>query len=50
MISINAAAANPSPELAEKRPAFNLFLGLAHQMGLRNQQRFGDSTGTLAEI
>ena len=32
------------------RPMTNLFLGLAHNMGLRNVQRFGDSTGRLEDI
>jgi hypothetical protein len=32
------------------RPMTNLFLGLAHNMGLRDLPRFGDSTGRLEDI
>jgi Protein of unknown function (DUF1552) len=32
------------------KPMTNLFLGLAHAMGVHNVQRFGDSTGLLEDI
>jgi hypothetical protein len=32
------------------KPMTNLFLGLAHNMGLRDLERFGDSTGRLDDI
>ena len=32
------------------KPMTNLFLGLAHNMGVRNLERFGDSTGRLEDI
>jgi hypothetical protein len=32
------------------RPMTNLFLGMAHRLGLRKLDRFGDSTGALANI
>jgi hypothetical protein len=32
------------------KPASNLFLGMAHRLGLRNMDRFGDSTGVLDNI
>jgi hypothetical protein len=34
----------------DSKPMTNLFLGLAHHMGMRNLQRFGDSTGRLEDI
>ncbi|HEV3444630.1 MAG TPA: DUF1552 domain-containing protein [Gemmataceae bacterium] len=34
----------------DSKPMTNLFLGLAHHMGLLNLQRFGDSTGRLEDI
>lgn len=32
------------------KPATDLFLGLAHRLGLNNLDRFGDSTGPLAGL
>jgi hypothetical protein len=32
------------------KPATNLFVGLAHRLGLRKFQRFGDSTGALENL
>jgi hypothetical protein len=32
------------------KPASNLFLGMAHRLGLQNLDRFGDSTGVLDNI
>jgi hypothetical protein len=34
----------------ESKPMTNLFLGLAHRLGLRDLERFGDSTGPLANL
>jgi hypothetical protein len=32
------------------KPASNLFLSLADQMGVRHLERFGDSSGRLANL
>jgi len=42
--------APPSYTRFHSAPACNLFLSLADRMGLRDMQRFGDSTGRLAKI
>jgi len=35
---------------ARSKPATNLFVGMAHRLGMRDLQHFGDSTGVLTDI
>jgi hypothetical protein len=35
---------------AGSKPATNLFVGMAHRMGMHDLKRFGDSTGALTDI